>query len=512
VKVKVGGGREGGREGGVVGLERVVDPEGGREEEGGRKGVEEEELWIGSGDGKTVRMGKELEEKEDQKGGEEEEGKEGGRKGGGVEKEYELVSIVSFVSATASGGGRGGGRGGIQRRGMKGGEGGGGAGGAAVEEGHLLLHVKVPVAIDEKEEEEGGKEGGKEKKEKWQWYILNDFLVAPTILEDALGFLPTWKEPCILLYRDRATAPAAHAAWLEQLRAAGARLSGEGGKEGEKGGTDAVVATAAPVEAAAAAAVAVAAAAPSIPVSVFSSPSLSTAPPRSLSFTPLPPSQLPGRGDMIGIDAEFVQLEMEKASMREDGTRVVSKEGRQALARLSVLDARNDVVMIDDYVLPSEPVMDYLTRFSGLTREDLDPSLSRHHLVTARTAYLKLRHLIDRGVVLVGHGLKKDFRIINVYVPPSQVIDTVDLWCLEGQRKISLRFLAAFLLGENIQGETHDSIEDARTAVRLWRKWEEVRREGKVEQVLNGLYEYGRKTGWKLQQQEEQQQQQQQQR
>ena len=80
-----------------------------------------------------------------------------------------------------------------------------------------------------------------------------------------------------------------------------------------------------------------------------------------------------------------------------------------------------DLVMTDDYVLPSEPVMDYLTRFSGLTAEDLDPATSRHNLVTSRTAYLKLRYLIDRGCVLVGHGLKKDFRIINIFVPPSQV-------------------------------------------------------------------------------------------
>lgn len=379
--------------------------------------------------------------------------------------------------------------------------------GEAGEEGHLLLHVKVPVASEWKgagEKLEGAKEGEKEGgREEWQWYILNDFLVAPTILEDALGFLPTWKEPCILLYRDRETSPAAHAAWLEQLRKAGARMGG--GMEGEEREAGGVATAAATAKAAATPAAVM----PSIPVSVFSSPSISTAPPRSLSFTPLPPSQMPGRGDVIGIDAEFVQLEMEMASIREDGTRVVSKEGRQALARLSILDAREDIVMMDDYVLPSEPVMDYLTRFSGLTREDLDPSLCRHHLVSARTAYLKLRYLIDRGVVLVGHGLKKDFRIINVYVPPAQVIDTVDLWCLEGQRKISLRFLAAFLLKENIQGETHDSIEDARTALRLWRKWEEVRREGKVELVLNALYEYGRKTGWKLQQDQEQEQEQQ---
>lgn len=50
-------------------------------------------------------------------------------------------------------------------------------------------------------------------------------------------------------------------------------------------------------------------------------------------------------------------------------------------------------MFVDDYVLPSERVMDYLTRFSGLTAMDLDPSSSRHHLVTPRTAYLKLRYV-----------------------------------------------------------------------------------------------------------------------
>lgn len=53
-----------------------------------------------------------------------------------------------------------------------------------------------------------------------------------------------------------------------------------------------------------------------------------------------------GMGDIIGIDAEFVALEMEKASLLQDGTRVVSKEGRQALARLSIIDHRTGKSLI----------------------------------------------------------------------------------------------------------------------------------------------------------------------
>lgn len=42
-------------------------------------------------------------------------------------------------------------------------------------------------------------------------------------------------------------------------------------------------------------------------------------------------------------------------------------------------------VMIDDYVLPSEPVVDFKTRFSGLVADDLDPYASRHHLVSKQS-------------------------------------------------------------------------------------------------------------------------------
>jgi len=78
-------------------------------------------------------------------------------------------------------------------------------------------------------------------------------------------------------------------------------------------------------------------------------------------------------------------------------------------------------VLADDYILPVEPVVDYVTRFSGITAEDLNPLTSRHSVLSQRSAYLKLRYFIDRKCIFVGHGLQKDFETANIFIPPQQV-------------------------------------------------------------------------------------------
>ena len=144
---------------------------------------------------------------------------------------------------------------------------------------------------------------------------------------------------------------------------------------------------------------------------------------------------LPEKGDLIAFDGEFVSVQAERVILNAEGQKVIKEEGRMLLARISIISDEGTNgsdsssgketgtyrLLVDDYILPSEPVIDYVTRFSGIMPDDLNPSQSRHAVVPYRTAYLKLRYFLDKGCIFVGHGLQKDFETANIFVPPEQV-------------------------------------------------------------------------------------------
>ena len=186
---------------------------------------------------------------------------------------------------------------------------------------------------------------------------------------------------------------------------------------------------------------------------------------------------------------------------------------------------------IDDHIHSSEIIVDYLTEFSGIKREsfkrshssdrplterclvgDLYPGRTRYTLTPLKVVYKKLRLLVDSSCIFIGHGLSKDFRIIgasllctvpyalvdillsllDIFVPPEQVIDTVDLYYLENrQRRLPLRFLTWFVLKENIQTETHDSIEDTLSALKLYKVHLQLEAKGTFDDKLDELYREG---------------------
>ncbi|VDM41833.1 unnamed protein product [Toxocara canis] len=192
---------------------------------------------------------------------------------------------------------------------------------------------------------------------------------------------------------------------------------------------------------------------------------------------------LPKKGELVAIDAEFVAL---------------NKEGTRAVARVSCV-REDGTCFLDDYIRPasSDTISDYLTAWSGIEAADLDPELSTRNLISLKGIYLKLLFLLQQGVIFVGHGLSSDFNALSIYVPSDQMRDTVHLFYQPTQRMISLQFLAWFLFDESIQQTAHDSVEDARMAFRLYKKYLELKENGKLASVINDLYETGKRLDWK---------------
>ncbi|ODQ77949.1 hypothetical protein BABINDRAFT_163000 [Babjeviella inositovora NRRL Y-12698] len=217
---------------------------------------------------------------------------------------------------------------------------------------------------------------------------------------------------------------------------------------------------------------------------------------RIIEYELLTQSEAPEPGTLMAIDAEFVELEPEAIEIRSDGTRSLIRPKRQALARVSVTRGDNGpmqgVPLIDDYIVTVDHISDYLTSFSGIELNDLNPQVSKHSLVTLQTAYRRLWLLLNLGCVFVGHSVGNDFRTINIHVPPSQVRDTAQFFYLpEMKRRLSLKFLAYILLKENVQRGNHDSIEDANTALRLYKRYLELKATGELENTLHKVYQEG---------------------
>jgi PAB-dependent poly(A)-specific ribonuclease subunit 2 len=82
--------------------------------------------------------------------------------------------------------------------------------------------------------------------------------------------------------------------------------------------------------------------------------------------------ELPHPGTLVSIDAEFVSLQQEEVEYRSDGTKSLIRPSRMALARVSVLRGEGPstgIPFIDDHIQVNEPIIDYLTEFSGIRRE-----------------------------------------------------------------------------------------------------------------------------------------------
>uniref|UniRef100_A0A674HKT9 RNA exonuclease 5 n=1 Tax=Taeniopygia guttata TaxID=59729 RepID=A0A674HKT9_TAEGU len=132
------------------------------------------------------------------------------------------------------------------------------------------------------------------------------------------------------------------------------------------------------------------------------------------------------------------------------------------VTRVSLVDARGQC-LLNELVKPESTVLNYRTRFSGITKKMLLPVKTRLSDIQTR-----LKKILPHDAVLVGHSLNSDLQALEMIHP--SVIDTSLLFARSEGRRFKLKFLAKAVLGKEIQCEQklgHDPTEDARAALEL---------------------------------------------
>lgn len=150
---------------------------------------------------------------------------------------------------------------------------------------------------------------------------------------------------------------------------------------------------------------------------------------------------------MFGIDCEMCRTTI----------------GDLELTRISVVD-ENHQVFYEELVKPENKIVDYLTRFSGIT-----PRMMKNVTKKLKDVQEDLRKLLPVDAILVGQSLSNDMHALKMMHP--YVIDTSVIYNLTGDRvrKTKLQFLSWEFLNERIQEGRggHCSIEDSLASLKL---------------------------------------------
>jgi RNA exonuclease 4 len=139
-----------------------------------------------------------------------------------------------------------------------------------------------------------------------------------------------------------------------------------------------------------------------------------------------------------------------------------------ALARVSAVNYHGHQIY-DSYVQVKVPITDYRTAVSGIEPKHVRKDVAR----TFKEVHNDMKVLLE-GRILVGHAVKNDLDALLLKHDKRYIRDTSkyskfrELAAMPG-RTPSLKGLVEKLLGVEIQTGRHDSVEDARATMALFR-------------------------------------------
>lgn len=146
-----------------------------------------------------------------------------------------------------------------------------------------------------------------------------------------------------------------------------------------------------------------------------------------------------------------------------DGEMVFTSQGLE-LCKVTVVGVDGRLVY-ESYVQPDSPIVDYNTRFSGVSAKDL----KRGPTKSLRDVQNDLLGFVNANTILIGHGLENDLRALKLV--HMTVIDTSLVYphYFGMPFRRSLKSVVHSYLNREIQAENcgHDSYEDARACVEL---------------------------------------------
>ncbi|CAK9273402.1 unnamed protein product [Sphagnum jensenii] len=140
-------------------------------------------------------------------------------------------------------------------------------------------------------------------------------------------------------------------------------------------------------------------------------------------------------------------------------------------ARVCLVD-EYESVLLDTYVQPFLPVIDYRFEITGIKAANLQNAMPFKHV------RYQVNAILGSVRLLVGHDLRHDLACLHLDYPPHLIRDTATYQPLLKTSGFShkLRFLTETYLGYHIQdGHSHVPSEDAVAAMRLYLRMRSIR-------------------------------------